>query len=205
MYLITSIFTHFVSVLPISSMYIDPGIIQGCIKQDRKAQAAFYKACYPTMMSVCKRYAKEESEAALLLNTAFMKVITKLDSRAQNAPLEAWIRRVTINTAIDHFRQHQRRQSHVSYVDMDDHAAGNLAVDFNEADRQFDAEAILVLVRQLPTATQHVFNLFAIDGFSHKEIGEHLGISEGTSKWHVSHARKTIQAALIEAEQRISI
>lgn len=180
-------------------MNIPATIIQECIAQDRKAQAWLYKRCYPVLMSICLRYGNDESEAAALLNTAFFKILTKLNTWKEPTPFDAWIRRITINTAIDHYRQHMRKYSHVEYADMQESHHADLAVDYNEADRQFDAEAVLQLVRKLPPVSQQVFNLYAIDGYSHKEIADMLNIAVGTSKWHVSSARKTIQKALLEA------
>jgi RNA polymerase sigma factor (sigma-70 family) len=180
-------------------MNIPPGIIQDCIAQDRKAQAWLYKRCYAVLMSICLRYGNDESEAASLLNAAFLKILTKLKTWKEPVPFEAWIRRITINTAIDHYRKYQRKYAHVEYADMQESRHADLAVDYNAADQQFDAEAVLKLVRDLPPMTQQVFNLYAIDGYTHREIAEMLSMAEGTSKWHLNNARKTIQKALQKA------
>ncbi|MFK7971648.1 MAG: RNA polymerase sigma factor [Bacteroidia bacterium] len=179
-------------------MQIPATIIKDCIAQDRKAQAWLYKRCYPIMMSICLRYGNDSDDAGGLVNASFLKILTKLKTRDTNAPFEAWIRRITINTSIDHYRKHQRKYAHVEYTDMQEGTGKDLAVDYNKADQHFDAEAVLILVQQLPPMTQQVFNLYAIDGYSHKEIADMLEIAVGTSKWHVSSARKTIQLALLQ-------
>jgi RNA polymerase sigma factor (sigma-70 family) len=173
-------------------LQIDPTILKGCLRNDRKAQAALYKRCFNLLMGVCVRYVKNDEEARALLNTGFLKILTHLDRYRKEVPFEAWSRRIMINTIIDQYRRDKKHRDHMVYTDFNDREQQESFFDYNQADQQFDVEELMELVRQLPPMTQQVFNLFAIDGFSHQEIGEMLDISVGTSKWHVSSARKSM-------------
>ncbi|NND32672.1 MAG: sigma-70 family RNA polymerase sigma factor, partial [Saprospiraceae bacterium] len=137
------------------------------------------------------------------LNTAFMKIINSVNTYRESVPFKAWIRRIMINTAIDYYRKNRKYQEMIKYPD-DEYAVETVSVDFNHADQNFDAEQLLELIRQLPPVTHQVFNLFAIDGYSHKEISKMLKMSEGTSKWHLSSARKKLQVMLNQSHSRIN-
>ena len=175
-------------------MIIDPKVIEGCLKQDRKAQEQLYHSCFQLLMGVCSRYYKQKDEAVAAMNMGFLKILNHLNSKKENVPFEAWIRRIMINTVIDEFRKNKRHKETIDYRDFEDTFNDcQELISYNEADRRFDAQAIEQLIRQLPPVSREVFNLYAIDGYTHKEIGEMLNISIGTSKWHVSFARKQIK------------
>lgn len=169
-------------------------LLQQCIQENRKAQLALYKQCYGILMSVCYRYEKNREEAEELLNLSFFKILTHLKNYNTAVPFEAWIRRITINTAIDEYRKKQRQQ--LDYYEEPSIAANMEQLDYNQADQNYDAEELTNMIRQLPPLSQKVFNLYIIDGYSHKEIGQQLQMSEGTSKWHLSNARKKLQLML---------
>jgi RNA polymerase sigma-70 factor (ECF subfamily) len=133
-------------------------------------------------MSICIRYKSDEAEARAVLNQGFLKILTNLDKYNSNIPFEAWIRRIMINTIIDEFRKYKKHKERVQYTDFIANDTFDNRVDFNEADQMFDAEAIEYFIKQLPEVAQKVFNLYVIDGYSHREIGEMLDISEGNSK-----------------------
>lgn len=147
------------------------------------------------------RYRRSEDEAAEVLNTGFLKILNNLDKYNKDVPFEAWIRRIMINTLIDDFRKNRKVKELIEYTDFEHEEIFTESVDFNTADRMFDAEEIELLIQQLPPMSQKVFNLYAIDGYSHKEVGELLGISDGTSKWHLSFARKKLKEMI---EQNMS-
>ena len=172
-------------------MNIEKHLLEGCIRGERKAQYVLYKLCYGILMAVCFRYERNKEDAEFLLNKAFLKILNNLESYSSSVPFEAWIRRITINTAIDEYRKSQR--SKVDYVEEPMQLASLSEMDYNEAEKRFDAEELLALVQKLPPVSQKVFNLYIIDGYNHKEIAEKLGMSEGTSKWHLSSARKKLQ------------
>jgi RNA polymerase sigma factor (sigma-70 family) len=174
-------------------MMASEALIARCIREDRKAQQELYRALYPMMMSVCSRYERNRQDAQARVNSGFLKILQNLERRKSNAPFEFWARRIIINTVIDGYREDRQRREHEivqQEVATEDHATAN------EYLAHMEAEAFEVLVQALPPVSRHVFNLFAMDGYSHKEIAELLGISTGTSKWHVAHARSILQQAL---------
>jgi len=174
-------------------MTISLQLIKDCAAKDRKAQFQLYRSCYPLLMGVCMRYRRSEDEAAEVLNTGFLKILNNLEKYNKEVPFEAWIRRIMINTLIDDFRKNRKVKELIEYTDFEHEEIFTESVDFNTADRMFDAEEIELLIQKLPPMSQKVFNLYAIDGYSHKEVGEMLGISDGTSKWHLSFARKKLK------------
>jgi RNA polymerase sigma factor (sigma-70 family) len=140
------------------------------------------------MMALCMRYTKNENDAVEVLNTGFLKVfksIQRYDPKQAN--LYTWIRTIVVNSCIDFIKQRARTMQH---TELDE--ATEVRIDA-EAINKIDVSRLLYLVRQLPPATQAVFNLYVMEGYNHKDIGKLLAISEGTSKWHLSEARKSLQ------------
>lgn len=176
----------------------DPKLIKACIRKDRQAQEQLYRLCFSSMMGVCVRYFRNESDAVAALNEAFLKIINNLHKRNEQIPFEAWIRRISINTSIDAFRKNKSYKTHIqSGWEHGLPEQQDSGYEINQADLKLDAEAIEKMIQELPPMSKQVFNLFAIDGYSHKEIADLLGISSGTSKWHVSFARKELKQKLI--------
>jgi len=174
-------------------MEINPQLLQDCAKGDRKAQFQLYKRCYSMLMGVCMRYKKDENEAASILNAGFLKILTNINKYRPEVPFQAWIKRIMINTIIDEFRKNRKVKELIEYTNFEREEEYHNLVDYGLADSLFDAEALELLIKKLPPVSQKVFNLYAIDGYRHKEIAELLGISDGTSKWHLSSARKRLQ------------
>jgi RNA polymerase sigma-70 factor (ECF subfamily) len=177
-------------------LIIKAHIIEGCIKQDRKMQFELYKVCYGMLMSVCARYTKSNQEAKELINTIFLKVLTHIDKYQPIYPFEVWIRRIAVNTCIDDFRKNRTHKQMISYIDHHELSNSSFEFDINEAEKVLNTSEIKAAMRELPEMCGKVFNLFAIDGFSHKEVSEMLGMSEGTSKWHVNFARNKLKELL---------
>ncbi|MBL8001457.1 MAG: sigma-70 family RNA polymerase sigma factor [Flavobacteriales bacterium] len=168
-------------------------LLERCIRQEAKAQYELYRVLYPMMMSICSRYERNRQDAAATMNQGFLKILQHLGRRPDHVPFEPWARRVVINTVIDQFRRNKERKAVERLSDdLSDHDTSEV----NSYLREMEAEELARLLEQLPPVSRHVFNLFAIDGFAHAEIAEMLGISEGTSKWHVSHARTVLQKAI---------
>jgi RNA polymerase sigma factor (sigma-70 family) len=172
-------------------MIIQPQLIALCIKQDRKAEYELYKLTYSYLMGICMRYSKDKDSASETLNMGFLKILKNLATYKSEIPFKSWIRRVMVNTLIDEYRKNKREREKVTYVqEYYDNADFS---DVNEALSRINYNQLLVQINLLPEATKKVFNLFAIDGYSHKEIGEMLMISEGTSKWHLNAARQKLK------------
>ena len=174
-------------------MYVDKNILVACIQHDRKAQYELYKLCYGMLMSVCLRYKNNQEDAASVLNQAFLKILNNLDKYKESVPFDAWIKRIMINTVIDEYRRTGKDRSMIEFSDIQESKYYNLHFDYNQADKNFDARELEDMLKELPTVSRQVFNLYAIDGYSHKEIASMLKMSDGTSKWHVSFARKRLR------------
>lgn len=163
-------------------------IIRGCRQNDRKAQEALYKAYYKAMMTICLRYTMNEEDAVEVLNNGFLKVFKNIQRYdPAQASLYTWIRTIVVNSCLDFIRKKSRiEQRYELNEGVEVHVPA-------EAISRMKIGELLSLVRSLPPATAAVFNLYVIEGFNHKEIGSLLGISDGTSKWHLSEARKLLQ------------
>jgi RNA polymerase sigma factor (sigma-70 family) len=163
-------------------------LIEGCKKDERKAQELLYRSFYKVMMNLCVRYTKSEEDSKLVLNTGFLKVFKNIHQfDPAKASLYTWIRTIVVNCCLDHIKSTQRtlaanelQEAEIVHIEP-------------EVNGRMKAEEILLLIRNLPPATQAVFNLYAIEGYGHKEIATLLKISEGTSKWHLSEARKNLK------------
>lgn len=173
---------------------IPEALIARCAKHETRAQYELYRALYPVMMSICSRYERNLDDAKARMNQAFLKVLTSLDQRRASVPFEPWVRRIVINTVIDAFRQEARRRDMEREGPAMEQYEGSASA--NEFLERMEAEAFAQLLLRVPTVSRNVFNLFAVDGYGHAEIAALLGISEGTSKWHVAHARSILQKAL---------
>jgi RNA polymerase sigma factor (sigma-70 family) len=180
-------------------MDISAELLEDCRKGNRKAQFRLYALCYPMLMGICMRYKRDETEAASALNIGFLKIVTGLGNRNTAAPFHAWAKRVMVNTLIDDFRRQQKEQL-TDYTDFAEGGGFMPPTTQNEAAQELDAAAIEQHIQSLPNMMRQVFNLFAIDGYSHSEIAEMLGIKEGTSKWHLSAARQRLKELLFGIE-----
>jgi RNA polymerase sigma factor (sigma-70 family) len=174
-------------LLQIDHDHIDK-LIEGCKNNDRKAQELLYRNFYKVMMGLCLRYTKSEEDAKLVLNTGFFKVFKHINKfESAKATLYTWIRSIIVNSCLDHIKSKQS-----SVVTNELHEAEVIHIEPDISSRMNEAE-ILLLIKNLPPATLAVFNLYVIDGYTHNEIATLLGISEGTSKWHLSEARKNLK------------
>ncbi len=173
-------------------------LLDRCIRRDSAAQFELYKLLHDTLMSVARRYERDAQHRRAMVNNAFLKILDNLHQRNADAPFEAWCRRITINTVLND--QRDRRTAERAFVPMEmDQATAYHASDMNGVEELIEAEELQHMLDQLPAMSRQVFNLYAIDGWKHREIAEQLGISEGTTKWHVSHARQILQALLAKA------
>lgn len=173
-------------------------LAEQCQKQNRNAQKILYDRYFKKMMTICLRYLKSEEDALEVLNNSFLKVFSKIKQYKAEGSLEAWIKKIVINSSIDFARSNKSYKDkfiHTSefslYSSTEDNE--NSLDNVPDAGSHLSAEQIFELVKGLPPATRIVFNLYVIDEFSHKQIAENLKISEGTSKWHLSNARKILK------------
>lgn len=172
-------------------------IVDGCIKGKRKYQKRLFEMFYGKMMGVCMRYAKDRDEAQDMVQNGFIKIFKKLDVYNFEGSLEGWIRRIMVNTAIDQIRKNKRDPFSIE----DDQRVQNVEEDVpfseeDEFDTKIKAEAAIQAISELSPAYRTVFNMYVIEGFTHKEIAEYLGISEGTSKSNLAKAKLKLKEAL---------
>ena len=172
-------------------------IIKGCIKQDRASQKALYEMLYGKMMGVCLRYARNRDEAKDMLQEGFIKVFSNIRSFANAGSFEGWVRRIIVNTAIDHLRKNKHEYLIVSTVRATDTADRADECENDDFLASISKEDILKAVQQLTPAYRTVFNLYVIEGYSHKQIAEVLEISEGTSKSNLAKARFNLKKNLL--------
>lgn len=141
------------------------------------------------MIKICMRYGGDMDEAGSIYNNAMLKVFKSLANYQEEGKLNAWIKKVVVNAAIDQVRKRQR----FDMTDISDAAEVNIPA---TAFHQISFKEIQAMILKLPDATRTVFNLYSYEGYKHKEIGALLGISEGTSKWHMNQARKLLSQEL---------
>lgn len=172
-------------------------IIKGCLKNDRSSQKALYEQYYGKMLGVCLRYAKDKEQAKDILHEAFLKVFTNLKNFNGTGSFEGWIRRIMVNTSIDHLRKNKQNYLIVSTVYANEKASNMVAEVEDDVFLNIDKEEILKAVQELTPAYRTVFNLYVIEEFTHKEIAEMLDISEGTSKSNLSKAKFNLKKNLM--------
>ena len=174
---------------------IDYLLIERCLKEDQRAQSELYKLLYKQLIGTCWRYASDKEQAIEYMNLGFVRILLNLRQYKPEIPFELWARRVTINTIINEFKKNKvwKDRNRVGIPDfmMQATEESNLS-----GAQQEMLEAVKSKALQLPPMTLKVFNLYAIDGYSHYEISEMLGISEGTSAWHFSDAKRRIREGL---------
>ncbi len=180
---------------------INESLIERCKNNDRSSQHALYQALYPAAMKICKRYCSRSDEAMDVLNTGFLKVFTQISEYSGKGSFEGWVHRIMVNTALDHIR---RSKLQVPSVELTDYADTTEEVsDGEEIHEHLDLDTLYEMIQTVPTVSRTVFNLYVFEEFTHSEIAVRLGISAGTSKWHLSNARKIlkekIQAVLQKA------
>ena len=169
----------------------DIDILGGCKTNDRKAQKLLYEQFYEFAMTIALRYSRDEADAADSMSHAFVKIFKGIHSYdSSKGSLHAWIKRIVVNEGLDHIKSRERFSENVELETVEAPPINNSALE------QMGAEEIMELIAKLPPATHAVFVLYAVEGYNHREIAEKLGISEGTSKWHLSEARKTLQKQL---------
>jgi RNA polymerase sigma factor (sigma-70 family) len=162
-------------------------LIKGCLEGNRRMQEELYRRFSPRMYAVCLRYAGNAEEAQDVLQEGFIKIFKKLDSFRGDGSFEGWIRRVFVNTAIEHFRRKKYLQP-VTEKEENTLEGNYLSVLDSLAERD-----IMALVQELSPGYRTVFNMYVVEGYTHKEIGDIMGISEGTSKSQLSRAKVILQ------------
>lgn len=173
----------------------DALLVKECAKGNSKAQRALFDKFAPKMMAVCLRYVRNQQEAEDVIQDAFVKIFQKIVEFKMEGSLEGWVRRIVVNTALDSIRRNKKL--------LDDMQVEEVQYKVSFTDHQFDAmhvDVLMKLINEMPDGYRVVFNMFAIEGYSHKEIADTLGVTENTSKSQFSRARAFLRAQLEKLE-----
>lgn len=172
-------------------------IIMACLSGNSSAQKALIKMFFSYAKHVCMPYVSCKEEAEEVINDCFLKVFTHLNKFDHSRPFKAWFKSILINTAIDHYRKNNQPKY---LVDVDQ--AFDLQ-DGTDILGKISADEIIALIQKLPPSYRMVFNLYVIDGYTHREIAEMLGIGEGTSKSNLRDARRKLQVMIAESQPHL--
>ncbi|MCX2584918.1 RNA polymerase sigma factor [Pedobacter sp. MR22-3] len=180
--------------MKLTRSYTINDLMEGCKTGDRKMQELLYRQTAPKMLAVCMRYAKDKMEAEDVLQMGYIKIFQKIKEYRGDGSFEGWIRRVMVNTAIESYRKNLRS---LNVVDIDEaYEQPSTGFDFGTLGMQ----DLMKVIQKLADGYRMVFNMYVIEGYSHKEIGETLGISEGASKSQLSRARAILKEEIIKME-----
>ena len=169
-------------------------LIKGCKKGDRDSQEALYRKFAADMYALCLSYTNDEGSAQDILQEGFLKVFRKINNFNQSGSFEGWVRKIIVNTAIDHLRKEKKIYNYIEYSNSES-IAENPSIY-----QRLNLEQILVFIQTLPEGARTILNLFAIEGYSHREISEKLSISVGTSKSQFNRAKNLLKAMIWESE-----
>ncbi|MBN1926163.1 MAG: sigma-70 family RNA polymerase sigma factor [Prolixibacteraceae bacterium] len=167
-------------------------LIEDCKLGKRNAQARLYQQYAPVLFGICLRYSRDQTEAEDTLHEGFITILNKIGQYAYKGSFEGWLKRIMINTSLEKFRNRYRLQI------VEDISKYDIEPSENDVYSDLNTETLLKLVSELPPRYRMVFNMYAIDGYSHNEISEQLGIAIGTSKSNLARARKILQERIIE-------
>ena len=167
-------------------------LIDACLRQETSAQRILFDKYSAKLLGVCYRYASSQADAEDILQEAFVKIFNKLDNFRGESSLETWMTRIVINTSISHLRLNKK---HHNESDLD--VIENNYTFSNEQFNQIDAKILMNAIQELPDNYRVVLNMFAIEGYSHKEIAEELGIPEVTSRSHFFRAKSILEKKLL--------
>jgi RNA polymerase sigma-70 factor (ECF subfamily) len=170
------------------------GIIEGCVRGEKRAQDALYKKYASLLYGICLRYAKNKMEAEDVLQEVFVKIYNNIHTYHNDGSFEGWLRRIAVNTSITQYRKNLK---HAYQEDVDDLVKSkNDPIEVE--DLEFTAEEMMLCINKLPAGYKTVFNLYVIEGFMHKEIADMLEIDVNTSKSQLSRAKTYLQRELAE-------
>lgn len=172
-------------------------IIKGCIQNDRQCQRALFDRYSGLMLSVCRRYTRHEMEAEDILQDALIKVFKNIGKFKFEGSFEGWVRRIVVNTALKNYKKSSVQKEQIG---LESYQEGSMEP---KAIANLGEEELMNLIAQMPDGYKIVFNLYVVEGYSHREIAERLEIKESTSRSQLVKARRLLQEMLIE-RNRIS-
>lgn len=170
-------------------------LIEGCVQQDSKCQKEVFQRFAGKMMAVCLRYTRHHMEAEDIIQEAFIKVFNNIDKFQFKGSFEGWIRKIVVNTALKKYNKKSFQNEVIGLPEFTDQAADPVVYN------ALSVAEIMQLLAKLPDGYRVVFNLYAIEGYSHKEISDLLGIQESTSRSQLVKARKMLQSLVLDAQK----
>jgi RNA polymerase sigma factor (sigma-70 family) len=182
-------------------MWNDEEILSECIKNNRRAQRLLYEKYAPALLGICIRFTRNKDEAEDILQEGFVKIFFNINSFKSKSSLMSWMRRIVINTAITMYHRNLKHQHHYDVEDFKERNVGEIDI----GETEFTREELANVIKDLPAGYRMVFNLYAVEGFKHKEIAKKLEIDINTSKSQYSRAKKLIQFKLAELKKESNI
>ncbi len=173
-------------------MMSDPQIIEGCARNDRKAQQELYSRYSGFLLGVCMRYATDKAEAEDILQDSFLKIFFNIKDFSGTGSFIGWLRKIAVNTAITHYHKHLKFRYHIEIEDFVSMETGTSSFE----EDLFTSDELYRVLNSLPAGYRMVFNLYAVEGYKHKEIADMLGIDTNTSKSQYSRAKAVIRDKL---------
>ncbi len=174
-------------------MYTDEDLIKGCIRKEREAQKALYERYADRLLGICARYAADTAEAEDILQEGFVRIFAYIKDFSAKGSLFNWMRKIMINTAITMYHKNLKHRYHQDVEEVQ-----SPSPDLMPGHSDFTVEELLAVIRSLPEGYRIIFNLYAVEGFKHREIADMLGIDVNTSKSQYSRARRFIRKKLEE-------
>ncbi len=175
-------------------------LIEGCLQGKRKACALLYNRYASTMLGVCLRYCRNLTDAEDVLQDGFIKVFTSMGTFRHEGSLEGWVRKIMVNTAVDHYNKQSREGHAIHFEEINGTNFPDRAGDEDEADLpadDFTEDDLMKMIQDLPDGYRLVFNMYAIEGYSHQEIADTLNISVNTSKTQLFKARRMLRNVIL--------
>lgn len=170
-------------------------IIRLCKEKDKTAQKQLYDIYSPILFGICLRYGTDYDDAEDILQKAFIKILIKIKQYREEGSFEGWMKRIVVNTAISHYHKNKRHRQNYDIDDMTQ-APDDFITENNYGTDEFTQEELLKVIQSLPEGYRTVFNMYAIEGYKHKEIAEMLDININTSKSQYSRAKRILQQKL---------
>jgi RNA polymerase sigma factor (sigma-70 family) len=167
------------------------GLLEQCKRNDRRAQRTLYDHFKGSLMGLCRRYAKNREDAQDMLQETFVKIFTKIEQLESPEKLDAWVKSIAVRTAIDHYNRIKKQEP--VYTDGEYRVAG---IDYELVLENLSDEHLITIINGLPEGCRIVFNLFEVEGYSHSEIASLIGVSEGTSRSQLHHAKYLLKQKL---------
>jgi len=180
---------------------INCDIVQKIQEHDRKVILALYKQTFNVLMSAAVQYKNNREEQMDIVNTSFMKIVTGIHHYKIGTAYFSWAKKIVNNTIIDDFR---KNKNYKALFEIDSEVEDYEEADYSEFDKEIEHEALQEILNALPPATKLVFSLYAIEGYSSKEIAKDLDISYETVKWHIKEARKRLRKLIYGSKKLVN-